>query len=115
MAALVTQFGGGFPAGLLWANDGADNVVGDPFHQVWRRSPGLKDANRRQHRQHPWRPWFTKCGGVLPAGMMRADGGAENVVGGPCHQVWRMAPWRDGSDRGSPLGCCRPAATQILQ
>ena len=37
--ALVTKYGGGPPAGMLQANNGAYNAVDDPRHQFWWQAP----------------------------------------------------------------------------
>ena len=87
LAALVTKFGGEPPAGMAQADVGATT-----------RSATLA----------------IKFSGGRPTVRPLADGGADDVVGGPCHQVWRSTPLRNVPDRGSLSGRCRPAAMHIL-
>ena len=69
LAALVTKVVGGLYAGMLQDDGGSlpgccggngvrDNVVGVPFCHVWRRDLWREAADRRQRRQHRWRPWY---------------------------------------------------------
>ena len=65
LVALLTNFGGGLPAGMLQANSGATTLSAVPVIKF--------------------------CGG-LPDGVMLAHGGLDDTFDGPGHQVWRQAP-----------------------
>ena len=118
LAAIVTKFGGGLPAGMLLDDGGAYNVVSGSRHQVWRQDPCWDAVGRWLRRQRLLRPWSfnygasslreccrptaakttpsvvlaIKFGGGFPSGMLLADGGADDALISPDHQVWQLAP-----------------------
>ena len=57
LAALVTNFGGGLPAGMLLADGSTNNAFDDPCHQVWRRDLCWDAAGRWRRRQRLWWRW----------------------------------------------------------
>ena len=113
LAASVTMFASGLPAGMLLAANSADNVFGGPCHQVLRRAPGRDAAGQWRHRHlhcQPLSPSLAtgsllgccllaeahtassaaldiKFGSRILVGVLLAGGGADNSLGGPCHQV----------------------------
>ena len=140
LVALVTKFGGGLPAGMLLAHGSADNVFGDPFHQVWCRAPCWNTDGRWRRRQRLWRPsssslaagslrgccWSTatkttplvtlaiKFGVGLSAGMLLANCGADNTFSGPGHQFSRGDPCQDAVGQQRRLQRCRRPSPSSL-
>ena len=132
--ALATKFGIGIPSGMLLAGGSAGNAVSSTYHEVWRRDPCRDTTGWRRHRQRRCPPlspslveefllrycWqaaaqallvvapVTKFDGGLPTGILRALGGAYNIIGGPGHQVWRWSSSLDISDWGQSIQRCWP-------
>ena len=83
--AFVTKFGGRIADVRLQARGSVDNNVGGACHQVgWGIPAQMLMAGGGAD---------NAVGGALSAGMLRSCSSADNIVVGPCHQVWRQAPY----------------------